>query len=285
MRSLLVFSATLFGLTCWAIGHQGALQADEARSSQSGKAVTSSTEMACPIHGTVRQDGSGYCPRCGAALQRMRTQQTSSSSDQQRPSPQQYIGRFDEDENGSLSRQEASRWLTERFDMFDRDANGQINERELEQARMRSSRKSGSPAKTSPVDVVYIWVADLDRGHLKLEDLQSAYRTLRRVDQNDDGRITRAEVQERNEEMLRRWGNEFLDRNDSNEDGQLSRNESSGTAVEQAFERIDRDGNGQITDQELFQTIQNRSSRSGQQQDSESYRTEQTRSGQSESEG
>jgi Ca2+-binding EF-hand superfamily protein len=172
-----------------------------------------------------------------------------------RPTAQQYVERFDEDGNGAIDRPEASRWLSQRFDRLDRNGDDSVTSSELERGRRRSRGMASDQRRTLPVEVVYIWVADLDRGELNLDDIQSAYETLRQVDANDDGQITRSELNEQRQEMLGRWAQSMINRADSNDDNRISRQEASGTAIGHSFARIDRNGDNQVTRQELRQSM------------------------------
>jgi Ca2+-binding EF-hand superfamily protein len=185
-------------------------------------------------------------------------QQTNSA--QRQPTPEQYIDRFDSDGNGALDREEASRWLRRRFDRLDRNGDNWVTANELERGRRLGSvrapdQRQTSQRQSSPVEVVYIWVADLDRGTLSLNDLQSAYQTLQEIDGDGNGEITRSELQERRGEMLDRWAQRVLDRHDNNGDDRISRGEASGSQLEQMFGRLDGNGDDFVSNRELRRSL------------------------------
>lgn len=178
-------------------------------------------------------------------------------------SMQQFIRQHDENDDGSLSRNELPSHLRQGFDRLDRDGNDRLSQRELRQHVEKSM------AQQSPVQITYVWVLDADQGRVRLNDLQQAYDVLTQIDQDGDGDITREELRQRQQQVASRWIDGLFQQNDENNDDQLSRDEVSGSRLSRRFERLDRNGDDQLTRSELRQIVRQNEQGSQQRQQQE----------------
>lgn len=151
---------------------------------------------------------------------------------------------FDRDKDGSLSRQEAPPRLAENFKWADRDGDGQLDRHELTQLLQGPSKLAAIPEKAEP---------GRRAGHqLVVGDL------LRRLDKNQDGKISKDEAQGPLAGGFRKL--------DSNQDGLLDRRElqaltgrrpavAAGPAgageLDVDFDALDKDADGRLTAKEL----------------------------------
>jgi Ca2+-binding EF-hand superfamily protein len=180
---------------------------------------------------------------------RQQQQQQSSSAvrsnRQDMQAAQQFIERFDENGDRRLSRDELPQRLSQQFSQLDRNNDSRLSVSELQRHARRMMPRA------IPVEITYIWVTDAQRGRLDLNDLQQAYQLLQRIDEDNNGRLSRNEVQQRREEVVSHWINALLERNDENNDNALSPREAEGTLLSRSFRQIDRNGDRQISRNEL----------------------------------
>lgn len=176
-------------------------------------------------------------------------QSTQAKSDQQQSDARQMIDQYDENGDGMLQRSELPQNMRRNFSQLDRDKSGDLSASELRQ----HSRKMQS--NTVPVEVVCVWVSDVDRGRLSLDDLQTAYDTLQDLDENNDGQISRNELQRRRQEIASRWSKQVVKRLDQDNDGQVDQEEARDSFLARQFDHVDRNGDGNISRQELQRSI------------------------------
>lgn len=157
-----------------------------------------------------------------------------------------FMRRHDENEDGHLSRDEFPERLQSGFDALDRNDDGEVSQAELQAhaERMASHRHT-------PVSVTYIWVMDTDQGRASLQELQQAYDVLQKVDQDEDGNITRNELRQRQRETASQWVDHCFRKLDDNDDGEISNSEAKGSALAQRFERLDKNDDDVLTRNEL----------------------------------
>jgi Ca2+-binding EF-hand superfamily protein len=159
----------------------------------------------------------------------------------------QFINDFDDDNDGSLSRNELPRRLRNQFGRLDQNKDDQLTREELRQHTQSSQRRR----PVQPIEFVYIWVSDADQGSLSLNELQRAYDTLQKIDKDGDGELARQELQACRQANLDRWARMVTTRLDENNDNQISEDEAQGSFLTGRFDEIDSDGDGKIQRSEL----------------------------------
>ncbi len=211
-----------------------------------------------------------FAPNANAKNQDQDSQtynQSHQRSNVDQKSAQHMINQYDENEDGVLERSELPRDKRSSFSKLDRDGNGKLTANELKQHAQNMKRR------VVPVEMIYIWVSDANRGGLSLNDLQDAYDTLQDIDDNGDGQISRDELQQRRQEITSKWARTLLKRLDDNDDGQVSEDEAQGTSLARQFDQIDQNGNNEISRQELRKYLASDQNRNqGQEQDYRSAR-------------
>jgi Ca2+-binding EF-hand superfamily protein len=193
-------------------------------------------------------------------------QQTDQHSDQAGElSAWRFIEEFDENGDGVLERSELPRRMRDQIDQIDRNDDGRLTAQELRQHGNRAS--SDSPGRHArPLEIVYLWVTDADSGHLSLNDLQQAYKSLQEIDENGDGQLSRDELRQRRQQLLERWAGTVTDRLDQNDDGRINPREAHGTFLLSLFDRLDANHDGQISQRELTQCVASGMHRGGHQE-------------------
>lgn len=162
-----------------------------------------------------------------------------------------FITRYDQDDDGYVSRTELPRDMRQEFSKLDRDGDGFLGRKELEQHAQMAQRRGATP-----VEVLYLWVIDANDGKMDFNQIQDAYSELRKIDKDNNGQITRNELSDRREQVVSRWCDQCFERLDKNDDGQLSQSEAADSTFGQKFSQFDRNDNGQITKSEIHRTVQ-----------------------------
>ncbi len=188
-----------------------------------------------------------------------RSQKQSSRNSSATTRGERLIDEFDQNNDGVLSRSELPRRLRAQFSQLDRDGDGHLTASELQRRQA-----AGQRGRHVPAEFIYIWVADEGNGQLSLDELQRAYGTLREIDENNDGQLSRSELRDRREQLQARWSRNLVNRLDENDDGKISQDEARQTLLGQRFDEIDRDGDGFVSRQELQQCLSGRESGQGQ---------------------
>ena len=181
--------------------------------------------------------------------QRRYSSEASQGSSRSR-SGQNYIERYDENNDDQLSRNELPSNMRRTFDQLDRNGDGRVTRSELQQHA--GTQQSGA----QPVHITYVWVTSANQGQMKLNDLQPAYDLLQQIDQDGSGQISRRELRARRQEIVSNWVGSTFRKHDENDDGQISRDEAEATAMAQQFDQLDRNGNDRISRGELQSSLE-----------------------------
>jgi Ca2+-binding EF-hand superfamily protein len=176
-----------------------------------------------------------------------------------------FMKRRDEDGDGYLSRSELPKGMRDGFEQLDRDHDGYLSPGELRQHAERfasgQQQRRGQGRRTGhPVEIAYIWVLDADQGQVHLKDLQQAYALLRKIDQNDDGEISRSELRKRQQQVASQYIDHCFQKLDQNNDDEITRSEARDSALGQRFDQFDRNQDDVVTRSELKRSIQTASS-------------------------
>jgi Ca2+-binding EF-hand superfamily protein len=184
---------------------------------------------------------------------------------------QHFIDDFDENDDGQLQRKELPPRMRDRFSSLDRDGDNRLSRQELFR-HGQAARSQRNPV--APLEFVYIWVTDADQGHLSLNELQRAYDTLQKIDQDGNGELARSELQACREANLSKWARMVTTRLDENDDDTISEQEAQGTFLTGRFDELDTNGDSRIDKQELKQcACPDAQSESAKRNDDQSQRT------------
>lgn len=166
-----------------------------------------------------------------------------------------FIRRHDSDEDGKLSRRELPLRMRSDFDQLDINHDGSVTQEEVQKHASMAMRSARGRMSSSPVEVTYVWILDADRGEVELQELQNAYDALRKIDKNNDGKVTRDELRQRREQVASQWCDKCFDRLDRNQDGELSKSETEGTSFGEEFSQADRNNDQMLTKSEIHRFL------------------------------
>jgi Ca2+-binding EF-hand superfamily protein len=162
-----------------------------------------------------------------------------------------FMERHDRDDDGYLSRRELPSDMRQDFGKLDRDHDGYLSRKELQRHAQEAQRRGAKP-----VEVAYLWIIDANSGSVELKDLQDAYQELQKIDQDNDGKITRSELMARREHVASQWCDKCFDRMDQDNDGELSQSEAQESAFGEQFSDFDRNQDGYLTKSEIHRKLQ-----------------------------
>lgn len=172
---------------------------------------------------------------------------------------QSFIEENDHDGDGRLSRNELPQAMRDQFQQLDRNRDKQLSASELQQHATRMKQSRPGAVAIVPVEVTYVWVADASQGKLRLEDLQQAYQVLQEIDDNQDHKITRDELNAKRKEMVGKWAKTAFQRCDQDGDGALTQDEIDHRMLLANFEQIDQNSDDEVSLAEFRQAIEKRS--------------------------
>lgn len=161
---------------------------------------------------------------------------------------QKFIDRHDKNKDGSLSKDELPQGMRKGFDRLDANKDGKVSKDELQQHAARMWR-------SVPVEVVSVWVVEAHSNPFTREDLQEAYNCLRKLDRDNDGKITEQEIREGHHEMMKARLDRLMQQYDVDGDGKISQEEADAGPLGRAFKRLDQNGDGSIDRAELEKTM------------------------------
>lgn len=193
----------------------------------------------------------------------------------------EFIRQHDENDDNHLNQREMPRGMLENFHDLDANDDDYLSRSELQrhgrtmfqhlaqqqQQQSSSSRHSQSVVQGVPIEVTYVWIMDTQSGRVQLSDLQSAYDLLQRMDEDNDGHITRSELRERRQQVVARWIDHGFHRLDRNEDDAISRREAEQSMLQERFDRLDANRDGELTRNELRRSAEHASAKWGPQEE------------------
>ena len=185
-------------------------------------------------------------------------------SNRQQSDARRMVERYDNNDDGVLQKSELPQTMRGSFSRLDRDENGELSASELREHAKQMQRS------IVPVEVVCVWVSDVDQGRLSMDDLQTAYDTLLEIDDNNDGKISQRELQQRRQELASKWAKQVINRLDENDDGLVDQDEAEESFIAGNFDRIDINEDGEISRNELQRNLA--SNQHGEQQENRSAR-------------
>jgi Ca2+-binding EF-hand superfamily protein len=198
-------------------------------------------------------------------------------------SAEDFIKRFDKNNDGVLSKNELPPGLAQAFDRFDKNGDGKLDKEEVERMlqafRQRFGVEAGGAAKGQPAKknaannpdpdaMVNRWLRQMDTnndGKISREEARGPLKErFDQIDTNKDGFLDKTELQRvarRISETRRngpngpgaapaRTGPDFDDL-DRDADGRLTRAELKGTPYESKFDEIDTNKDGKIDRKEF----------------------------------
>lgn len=157
-----------------------------------------------------------------------------------------FLDKYDKNKDGKLSRDELPEGTRKGFDRIDADSDGKVTQSELQ-------RHGERMARSGPVEVVTVWVVAAARDPIDREDLQNAYESLRKLDADNDGKITDKEIEKGRTEMISKRIDAMMRRCDGDNDGKISKEEAQCGGLSRYFDQLDRDKDGFIDRKDLEQ--------------------------------
>jgi Ca2+-binding EF-hand superfamily protein len=167
----------------------------------------------------------------------------------------EFIRRHDSDEDGKLSRRELPPRMRSDFDRLDRNQDGSVTQQEVEQHANQAMRSPRGRLSSTPTEVTFVWILDANRGEAELNELQGAYDALRKIDKNNDGKVTREELSARREQVASQWCDKCFNRLDGNHDGELSTDEAQDSTFADQFAGIDQNNDQSLTKSEIHRYL------------------------------
>jgi Ca2+-binding EF-hand superfamily protein len=154
-----------------------------------------------------------------------------------------FIGKHDKNKDGTLARDELPEKMRKWFDRVDANKDGKLGDAELRQHAMRMWR-------SAPVEVVTVWVVEAV-DPLTRQDVQQAYEAMRKIDADNDGKITEQEIKASYKDLVRKRIDTIVERYDSDDDGKLSKEEAEAGPLTRAFGQLDKNSDGHVDRSEL----------------------------------
>lgn len=154
-----------------------------------------------------------------------------------------FIKKYDKNNDGTLARDEMPEKMRKWYDRIDTDKDGKLTDAELRQHARRMWR-------SAPVEVVSIWVVEAV-DPLTVSEVQQAYESLRKLDSDNDGKITEKEIKAGYKEMVKKRIDAVVERYDTDDDGKVSKEEAEAGPLTRSFKQLDANGDGYIDRAEM----------------------------------
>jgi len=170
-----------------------------------------------------------------------------------------FLKDHDKNGDGKLSKDELPASAQKEFDQIDTNKDGFITQDELQQ-------HAAKMAKLRPqlVEVVY-YTIDFHEEPATLQELQTAYDELRKMDKNSDGKLDDSEVKMFREQRRKERIDGIISALDRNSDGKLSKDEARGLWADN-FSQLDKNNDGFLDRQEIEQALSFKQNGTNQQQ-------------------
>ena len=190
--------------------------------------------------------------------------------------PEEMFKRADANGDGKISKEEAPERLKERFDRLDANTDGSVDKEEFVRAMARIANAGGQPggAPGQPprgefvVGAMVLKALDADgNGEISASEIADAPKALAKFDKNSDGKLDKEEMLAQAPRPEGRPGvpgdgrpgleamAQRLKEADKNGDGKLSKEEAP-ERLQQVFDRIDGNSDGQIDAAEMREFFQ-----------------------------
>jgi Ca2+-binding EF-hand superfamily protein len=122
----------------------------------------------------------------------------------------------------------------------------------------KEEKKPEKPAaeetKRRPSDVVFLLIEMSDADEEAAKELQRLYEVLRKLDKNNDGKITAEALKAAREQLIEERVEHIIRKLDTDKDGQISKDEAQGR-IKEHFEQLDLNKDGYISRDELRRAI------------------------------
>lgn len=155
-----------------------------------------------------------------------------------------FLKDHDKNNDGKLSKEELPSRGQEEFAKIDANKDNSISKEEMQQyADQVASRRP------QLIEVIY-YAIDIPDDDLTMDELQAAYAQLRRLDKDNDGKITDQELKATREERREERIKNICQNLDTNKDGKLSKDEARGIWAEN-FAELDKNSDGSLDKTEI----------------------------------
>ena len=186
--------------------------------------------------------------------------------------PEDFIKRFDKDNDGKLSKDESPPAIAFGFEKSDRNGDGQLDRDEVRTLQGVFRQRLGTPPAplgSTPDEVIANLLKQFDAnkdGKLAKDEVKGRIaEAFDKIDQNQDGQLDRKELRFLAERTLAQQkagpvpgAMPDFDALDKDADGRLSRAELQGTPWVARFAEIDADNSGGVDRRELERFLEKR---------------------------
>jgi Ca2+-binding EF-hand superfamily protein len=161
----------------------------------------------------------------------------------------QFIKDHDTNKDGKLSKEELPQQMQAGFSDIDKNKDGFVTADEL-----RHHADGLAHRRPEVVEVLY-WVIDVPEQHaVSAQEVQTAYDALRKIDKNNDGKISDQELQQARAERMKERADHIFTMMDKNKDGKISKDEARGLWG-QDFDKLDANKDGSLDRTEVEKAL------------------------------
>jgi Ca2+-binding EF-hand superfamily protein len=160
-----------------------------------------------------------------------------------------FIKDHDTNKDGKLSKEELPQQMQAGFAELDANKDGFVTKDELEKHAARLAHQ-----RPEAVEVIY-WVIDVpEQQPLNSQEIQRAYDALRKIDKNNDGKISDDELKQARADRLKVRADSIFKMMDKNNDGKISKDEARGL-WSQDFDKLDANKDGSLDRSEVEKVL------------------------------
>jgi len=167
-----------------------------------------------------------------------------------------FLKDHDKNGDGKLSKDELPAVAQKEFEHIDANKDGFITQDELQQHADRMARQ-----RPQLVEVVFYSI-DFSDEPVSVQELQTAYDQLRKLDKNNDGKIDESELKVFREQRKKERIDSIFTALDRNGDGKISKDEARGLWADN-FTQLDKNGDGFLDRQEVEAAASHRTGQPG----------------------